>query len=202
MITKKEFEEFCKEYKIKYSIKDLNYTKVNYSIEYKDCEIYKQYYNRRPSQGLIDIYFTTEPYEFDTYRGYKDFNWKRTPFNKQIGTGYGIIYLPQYLGEISNWKMNNTIDKIVTTGYVDLLQVDYEVMIIQNIEELRKYMELNLNITRKNYELIHNENLNNILQKYKENMIEMNRLIENNHDLREKIKKLMKKLSDIDKDME
>ena len=197
MITKEEFENFCSDYEIKLDKRRLYTTDCkSMNIPYKLCDKYKQYYLRRPCKELLKVNFgNTEKYT--GYKGYKDYEWGRLE-----GYGYGCVYIPEYLGDMSNYRLNNMIEKAATTGRLDMLEIYLKVMPVQDIEEMRKYMDLNLKITEANYKLLQNEGIRKAIDKFAENRANITSLEENNNKLKEKIKLQIEKLSNINKDDE
>ena len=198
MITKEEFENFCSDYEIKLDKRRLYTTDCkSMTIPYKLCEKYKQYYLRRPCREILKVNFGNNTEKYSCYKGYKDYEWGRLE-----GYGYGCVYIPEYLGDMSNYRLNNMIEKAATTGRLDMLKIYLKVMPVQDIEEMRKYMDLNLKITEANYKLLQNEGIRKAIDKFAENRANITSLEENNNKLKEKIKLQIKKLSNINKDDE
>ena len=184
MITKEEFENFCKDYEIKLDKRKLYLTDCkSMTIPYKLCDKYKPYYLRRPCRKLLKI-------NFDEDEKYTSYN------------GYGCVYIPEYLGDMSGYRLDNMIEKAATTGRLDMLEICLKVMPVQDIEEMRKYMDLNLKITDLNYKLLQNEGIRKAIDKFAENRAHIISLEENNNKLKEKIKLQIEKLSNINKDEE
>lgn len=111
-------------------------------------------------------------------------------------------YIPEYLGDMSEYRLDNMIEKAATTGRLDMLEICFKVMPVQDIEEMRKYMDLNLKITEQNYKLLQNEGIRKAIDKFAENRAHITSLEENNNKLKEKIKLQIEKLSNINKDEE
>lgn len=198
MITKEEFENFCSDYEIKLDKRRLYLTDCkSMNIPYKLCEKYKQYYLRRPCREILKVNFGNNTEKYSCYKGYKDYEWGRLE-----GYGYGCVYIPEYLGDMSNYRLNNMIEKAATTGRLDMLKIHLKVMPVQDIEEMRKYMDLNLKITEQNYKLLQNEGIRKAIDKFAENRANITSLEENNNKLKEKIKLQIEKLSNINKDDE
>ena len=198
MITKEEFENFCSDYEIKLDKRRLYTTDCkSMTIPYKLCEKYKQYYFRRPCREILKVNFGNNTEKYSCYKGYKDYEWGRLE-----GYGYGCVYIPEYLGDMSNYRLNNMIEKAATTGRLDMLKIYLKVMPVQDIEEMRKYMDLNLKITEANYKLLQNEGIRKAIDKFAENRANITSLEENNNKLKEKIKLQIEKLSNINKDDE
>ena len=200
MITKEEFENFCSDYEIKLDKRRLYLTDCkSMTIPYKLCDKYKPYYLRRPCREILKVNFGNNTEKYSCYKGYKDYEWGRL---EGYGYGYGCVYIPEYLGDMSNYRLNNMIEKAATTGILDMLKIYLKVMPVQDIEEMRKYMDLNLKITEQNYELLQNEGIRKAIDKFAENRANITSLEENNNKLKEKIKLQIKKLSNINKDDE
>ena len=198
MITKEEFENFCSDYEIKLYKRRLYTTDCkSMTIPYKLCDKYKPYYLRRPCREILKVNFGNNTEKYTGYKGYKDYEWGRLE-----GYGYGCVYIPEYLGDMSNYRLNNMIEKAATTGRLDMLKIYLKVMPVQDIEEMRKYMDLNLKITEANYELLQNEGIRKAIDKFAENRANITSLEENNNKLKEKIKLQIEKLSNINKDDE
>lgn len=198
MITKEEFENFCSDYEIKLDKRRLYTTDCkSMTIPYKLCDKYKPYYLRRPCKEILKVNFGNNTEKYTGYKGYKDYEWGRLE-----GYGYGCVYIPEYLGDMSNYRLNNMIEKAATTGILDMLKIYLKVMPVQDIEEMRKYMDLNLKITEANYKLLQNEGIRKAIDKFAENRANITSLEENNNKLKEKIKLQIKKLSNINKDDE
>ena len=198
MITKEEFENFCSDYEIKLYKRRLYTTDCkSMTIPYKLCDKYKQYYLRRPCKEILKVNFGNNTEKYSGYKGYKDYEWGRLE-----GCGYGCVYIPEYLGDMSNYRLNNMIEKAATTGRLDMLKIYLKVMPVQDIEEMRKYMDLNLKITEANYKLLQNEGIRKAIDKFAENRANITSLEENNNKLKEKIKLQIEKLSNINKDDE
>ena len=198
MITKEEFENFCSDYEIKLDKRRLYTTDCkSMTIPYKLCDKYKPYYLRRPCREILKVNFGNNTEKYSGYKGYKDYEWGRLE-----GYGYGCVYIPEYLGDMSNYRLNNMIEKAATTGRLDMLKIYLKVMPVQDIEEMRKYMDLNLKITEANYKLLQNEGIRKAIDKFAENRANITSLEENNNKLKEKIKLQIKKLSNINKDDE
>ena len=205
MITKHEFEDFCKDYDIKYDMRRLYTTECkSMVIPYKACDKYKPYYLRRPCRELLKVSFKDDGVgvEYTGYNGYKDYNWQVNKWGAQIGYGHGCVYIPEYLGDMSSYRLDNMIEKAIVTGRLDMLEVFFKIMPVQNIKEMRKYMDLNLKITNLNYKLLQNEGIRNAIDKFAENRAHIASLEENNNQLKEKIKLQIEKLSNINKDEE
>lgn len=205
MITKHEFEDFCKDYEIKYDMRRLYTTECDsMCIPYKACEKYKPYYLRRPCRELLKVNFKDDGVgvEYTGYNGYKDYNWKVNSWGTQIGYGHGCVYIPEYIGDMSKYRLDKMIEKAIETGRLDMLEILLKKMPVQNIEEMRKYMDLNLKITDLNYQLLQNEGVRNAINKFAENRAHIASLEENNNQLKEKIKLQIEKLSNINKDEE
>ena len=198
MITKEEFENFCSDYEIKLYKRRLYTTDCkSMTIPYKLCDKYKPYYLRRPCREILKVNFGNNTEKYSCYKGYKDYEWGRLE-----GYGYGCVYIPEYLGDMSNYRLNNMIEKAATTGRLDMLKIYLKVMPVQDIEEMRKYMDLNLKITEQNYKLLQNEGIRKAIDKFAENRANITSLEENNNKLKEKIKLQIEKLSNINKDDE
>ena len=198
MITKEEFENFCIDYNIKLDKRRLYTTDCkSMTIPYKLCDKYKPYYLRRPCREILKVNFGNNTEKYSGYKGYKDYEWGRLE-----GYGYGCVYIPEYLGDMSNYRLNNMIEKAATTGRLDMLKIYLKVMPVQDIEEMRKYMDLNLKITEANYKLLQNEGIRKAIDKFAENRANITSLEENNNKLKEKIKLQIEKLSNINKDDE
>lgn len=198
MITKEEFENFCSDYEIKLYKRRLYTTDCkSMTIPYKLCDKYKPYYLRRPCREILKVNFGNNTEKYTGYKGYKDYEWGRLE-----GYGYGCVYIPEYLGDMSNYRLNNMIEKAATTGRLDMLKIYLKVMPVQDIEEMRKYMDLNLKITEANYKLLQNEGIRKAIDKFAENRANITSLEENNNKLKEKIKLQIEKLSNINKDDE
>lgn len=202
MITKSEFEDFCKDYDIKLDKRRLYTTECkSMTIPYKLCEKYKPYYLRRPCRELLKVKFdNNERYIF--YNGYKDYQWTVDSWGRNEGYGYGCVFIPEYLGDMSSYRLDNMIEKAITTGRLDMLEIFLKCMPVQDIKEMRKYMDLNLKITDLNYKLLQNEGIKNAIDKFAENRAHITLLEENNNQLKEKIKLQIEKLSNINKDEE
>lgn len=200
MITKEEFENFCSDYEIKLDKRRLYLTDCkSMTIPYKLCDKYKPYYLRRPCREILKVNFGNNTEKYTGYKGYKDYEWGRL---EGYGYGYGCVYIPEYLGDMSNYRLNNMIEKAATTGRLDMLKIYLKVMPVQDIEEMRKYMDLNLKITEANYKLLQNEGIRKAIDKFAENRANITSLEENNNKLKEKIKLQIEKLSNINKDDE
>lgn len=200
MITKEEFENFCSDYEIKLDKRRLYTTDCkSMTIPYKLCDKYKPYYLRRPCREILKVNFGNNTEKYTGYKGYKDYEWGRL---EGYGYGYGCVYIPEYLGDMSNYRLNNMIEKAATTGRLDMLKIYLKVMPVQDIEEMRKYMDLNLKITEANYKLLQNEGIRKAIDKFAENRANITSLEENNNKLKEKIKLQIEKLSNINKDDE
>lgn len=203
MITKSEFEDFCKDYDIKYNMHRLYTTDcTSMNIPYKACDKLKPYYLRRPCRELIKVNFGYQTSRYTGYNGYKDYEWTLDKWGWQEGTGYGCVYIPEYLGDMSSSRLDNMIEKAITTGRLDMLEIILKCMPVQNIKEMRNYMDLNLKITDLNYKLLQNEGIKNAIDKFAENRAHITLLEENNNQLKEKIKLQIEKLSNINKDEE
>lgn len=205
MITKHEFEDFCKDYDIKYDMQRLYTTECkSMNIPYKACDKYKPYYLRRPCRELLKVNFKEDGVgvEYTGYNGYKDYNWQVNKWGAQIGYGHGCVYIPEYLGDMSGYRLDKMIEKAIETGRLDMLEILLKRMPVQNIKEMRKYMDLNLKITDLNYKLLQNEGVRNAINKFAENRAHIATLEENNNQLKEKIKLQIEKLSNINKDEE
>lgn len=202
MITKSEFEDFCKDYDIKLDKRRLYLTDCkSMTIPYKLCDKYKPYYLRRPCRELLKVKFdNNERYIF--YNGYKDYQWTVDGWGRNEGYGYGCVFIPEYLGDMSSYRLDNMIEKAITTGRLDMLEIFLKCMPVQDIKEMRKYMDLNLKITDLNYKLLQNEGIKNAIDKFAENRAHITLLEENNNQLKEKIKLQIEKLSNINKDEE
>lgn len=202
MITKSEFEDFCKDYDIKLDKRRLYLTDCkSMTIPYKLCDKYKPYYLRRPCRELLKVKFdNNERYIF--YNGYKDYQWTVDSWGRNEGYGYGCVFIPEYLGDMSSYRLDNMIEKAITTGRLDMLEIFLKCMPVQDIKEMRKYMDLNLKITDLNYKLLQNEGIKNAIDKFAENRAHITLLEENNNQLKEKIKLQIEKLSNINKDEE
>ena len=202
MITKSEFEDFCSDYDIKLDKRRLYLTDCkSMNIPYKLCDKYKPYYLRRPCRELLKVNFNkNEKYTF--YSGYKDYQWTVDSWGRQEGYGYGCVFIPEYIGDMGSYRLDNMIEKAITTGRLDMLEILFKCMPIQDIEEMRKYMDLNLKITDLNYKLLQNEGIKNAIDKFAENRAHITLLEENNNKLKEKIKLQIEKLSNINKDEE
>lgn len=202
MITKSEFEDFCKDYDIKLDKRRLYLTDCkSMTIPYKLCDKYKPCYLRRPCRELLKVKFdNNERYIF--YNGYKDYQWTVDRWGRKEGYGYGCVFIPEYLGDMSSYRLDNMIEKAITTGRLDMLEILLKCMPVQDIKEMRKYMDLNLKITDANYKLLQNEGIKNAIDKFAENRAHITLLEENNNQLKEKIKLQIEKLSNIDKDEE
>lgn len=202
MITKEEFEKFCKDYEIKLDKKKLYLTDCKtMNIPYKLCDKYKPYYLRRPCRKIIKVNFDKEE-KYTGYNGYKNYEWTVDEWGWQEGTGYGCVYIPEYLGDMSKYRLENMIEKAVTTGRLDMMEIYLKVMPVQDIEEMRKYMDLNLKITEQNYKLLQNDGIRKAIDKFAENRAHITSLEENNNKLKEKIMIQIEKLSNINKDEE
>lgn len=202
MITKSEFEDFCKDYDIKLDKRRLYLTDCkSMTIPYKLCDKYKPYYLRRPCRELLKVKFdNNERYIF--YNGYKDYQWTVDSWGRNEGYGYGCVFIPEYLGDMSSYRLDNMIEKAITTGRLDMLEIFLKCMPVQDIKEMRKYMDLNLKITDLNYKLLQNGGIKNAIDKFAENRAHITLLEENNNQLKEKIKLQIEKLSNINKDEE
>ena len=202
MITKEEFENFCKYYEIKLDKRILYLTDCkSMNIPYKLCDKYKQYYLRRPSKELLKVNFNKDE-KYTGYNGYKDYEWDLNSWGIREGYGYGCVYIPEYLGDMISYRQENMIEKAATTGRLDMLEIVLKVMPVKDIEEMRKYMDLNLKITDLNYKLLQNEGIRKAIDKFAENRAHITSLEENNNKLKEKIKLQIEKLSNINKDEE
>ena len=202
MITKEEFEKFCKDYEIKLDKRILYLTDCKImNIPYKLCDKYKPYYLRRPCRKIIKVNFDKEE-KYTGYNGYKDYEWTVDKWGWQEGTGYGCVYIPEYLGDMSKYRLENMIEKAATTGRLDMMEIYLKMMPVQDIEEMRKYMDLNLKITEQNHKLLQNEGIRKSIDKFAENRAHITLLEENNNKLKEKIKLQIEKLSNINKDEE
>ena len=203
MITKDEFEDFCNDYEIKLDKRKLYLTECkSMTIPYKLCDKYKQYYLRRPCREILKVNFGNNTEKYAGYNGYKDFEWELNSWGRQEGNGYGCVYIPEYLGDMSNYRLDNMIEKAATTGRLDMLEIYLKMMPVQDIEEMRKYMDLNLKITEQNYKLLQNDGIRKAIDKFAENRANITSLEENNNKLKEKIKLQIEKLSNINKDEE
>lgn len=203
MITKSEFEDFCKDYDIKYDMRKLYTTECkSMNIPYKACDKLKPYYLRRPCKQLLKVNFGYQTEKYTGYNGYKDYEWTLDKWGSQEGTGYGCVYIPEYLGDMSSYRLDNMIEKAITTGRLDMLEILLQKMPVQNIKEMRQYVDLNLKITDLNYKLLQNEGIKNAINKFAENRAHIASLEENNNQLKEKIKLQIEKLSNINKDDE
>lgn len=203
MITKSEFEDFCKDYEIKLDKRKLYLTVCkSMTIPYKLCDKYKQYYLRRPCREILKVNFGNNTEKYAGYNGYKDFEWELNSWGRQEGYGYGCVYIPEYLGDMSSYRLNNMIEKATTTGRLDMLEILLKCMPVQDIKEMRKYMDLNLKITEQNYKLLQNEGIRKAIDKFAENRANITLLEENNNKLKEKIMIQIEKLSNINKDEE
>lgn len=202
MITKSEFEDFCKDYDIKLDKRRLYLTDCkSMTIPYKLCDKYKPYYLRRPCRELIKVNFVKSD-KYISYNGYKDYQWTVDSWGRNEGYGYGCVFIPEYLGDMSSYRLDNMIEKAITTGRLDMLEIFLKCMPVQDIKEMRKYMDLNLKITDLNYKLLQNEGIKNAIDKFAENRAHITLLEENNNQLKEKIKLQIEKLSNINKDEE
>ena len=202
MITKEEFENFCKDYEIKLDKRKLYLADCkSMTIPYKLCEKYKQYYLRRPCREILKVNFDKDE-KYTGYKGYKDYEWENDGWGRLEGYGYGCVYIPEYLGDMSSYRLENMIEKAATTGRLDMLEIVLKVMPVQDIEEMQKYMDLNLKITEQNYNLLQNEGIRKAIDKFAENRANITSLEENNNKLKEKIKLQIEKLSNINKDEE
>ena len=203
MITKEEFENFCSDYEIKLDKRRLYLTDCkSMTIPYKLCDKYKPYYLRRPRKEIIKVNFGYQTEKYISYNGYKDYEWAYNGRLRQEGYGYGCVYIPEYLGDMSEYRLDNMIEKAATTGRLDMLEICLMMMPVQDIEEMRKYMDLNLKITDLNYKLLQNEGIRKAIDKFAENRANITSLEENNNKLKEKIKLQIEKLSNINKDEE
>lgn len=202
MIAKHEFEDFCKDYDIKLDKRRLYLTDCkSMTIPYKLCDKYKPYYLRRPCSELLKVNFDKSDKYFN-YNGYKDYQWTVDSWGRKAGYGYGCVYIPEYLGDMKSYRLDNMIEKAATTGRLDMLRALLKCMPVQDIKEMRKYMDLNLKITDLNYKLLQNEGIKNAIDKFAENRAHIATLEENNNKLKEKIKLQIEKLSNINKDEE
>ena len=203
MITKEEFENFCSDYEIKLDKRKLYLTDCKtMNIPYKLCDKYKPYYLRRPCRELIKVNFDKGE-RYASYNGYKDYQWNMiNNWGKQEGYGYGCVYIPEYLGDMSKYRLDNMIEKAATTGRLDMLEIILKLMPVQDIKEMRKYMDLNLKITEQNYKLLQNDGIRKAIDKFAENRANITSLEENNNKLKEKIMIQIEKLSNINKDEE
>lgn len=200
MITKSEFEDFCKDYDIKLDKRRLYLTDCkSMTIPYKLCDKYKSYYLRRPCRELLKVNFDKSD-KYISYNGYKDYEWEYDGWGRLEGHGYGFVFIPEYLGDIGTYRLDNMIEKAVTTGRLDMLGIILKCMPVQDIEEMRKYMDINLKITDLNYKLLQNEGIRKAIDKFSENRANITLLEENNNQLKEKIKLQIEKLSNINKD--
>lgn len=203
MITKDEFENFCKDYEIKIDKRKLYLTDCkSMTIPYKLCDKYKSYYLRRPCRHLLNVNFGNQAEKYTGYNVYKDYEWEYDGWGRPEGYGYGSVYIPEYLGDTSSYRLDNMIEKAATTGRLDMLEILLKCMPVQDIEEMRKYMDLNLKITDLNYKLLQNEGIRKAIDKFTENRANITLLEENNNQLKEKIKLQIEKLSNINKDEE
>jgi hypothetical protein len=117
MITKSEFEDFCKDYDIKLDKRRLYLTDCkSMIIPYKLCEKYKPYYLRRPCREMLKVNFGYNTEKYTGYNGYKDYEWTIDKWGWQEGEGYGCVYIPEYLGDMSTCRLDNMIEKAITTG--------------------------------------------------------------------------------------
>lgn len=200
MITKSEFEDFCSDYDIKLDKRRLYLTDCkSMTIPYKLCDKYKSYYLRRPCRELLKVNFDKSD-KYISYNGYKDYEWEYDGWGRLEGHGYGFVFIPEYLGDIGTYRLDNMIEKAVTTGRLDMLGIILKCMPVQDIEEMRKYMDINLKITDLNYKLLQNEGIRSAIDKFSENRANITLLEENNNQLKEKIKLQIEKLSNINKD--
>ena len=103
---------------------------------------------------------------------------------------------------MSSCRLDNMIEKAITTGRLDMLEILLSKMPVKNIKEMRNYVDLNLKITEANYKLLQNEGIKNAIDKFAENRAHITLLEENNNQLKEKIKLQIEKLSNINKDEE
>ena len=205
MITKSEFEDFCNDYDIKLDKRRLYLADCKFmNLPYKSCDKYKPYYLRRPCRELLKVNFKSDGVgvEYTCYDGYKDYNWVTNKWGTQVGYGHGCVYIPEYIGDMSSYRLDNMIEKAVATGRLDMLEILFKKMPVQNINEMRKYMDLNLKITEANYKLLQNEGIRNAIDKFAENRANITLLEENNNKLKEKIMLQIEKLSNINKDEE
>ena len=202
MITKDEFEDFCSDYEIKLDKRKLYLTDCkSMTIPYKLCDKYKPYYLRRPCRDLLEVNFDKSGKYLD-YNGYKDYEWEYDGWGRQEGYGYGCVYIPEYLGDMNSYRLDNMIEKAASTGRLDMLEILLKCMPVQDIKEMRKYMDINLKITDLNYKLLQNEGIRKAIDKFAENRANITLLEENNNQLKEKIKLQIEKLSNINKDEE
>ena len=200
MITKSEFEDFCSDYDIKLDKRRLYLTDCkSMTIPYKLCDKYKSYYLRRPCRELLKVNFDKSD-KYISYNGYKDYEWEYDGWGRLEGYGYGFVFIPEYLGDIGTYRLDNMIEKAVTTGRLDMLGIILKCMPVQDIKEMRKYMDINLKITDLNYKLLQNEGIRSAIDKFSENRANITLLEENNNQLKEKIKLQIEKLSNINKD--
>lgn len=200
MITKNEFEDFCSDYDIKLDKRRLYLTDCkSMTIPYKLCDKYKSYYLRRPCRELLKVNFDKSD-KYISYNGYKDYEWEYDGWGRLEGHGYGFVFIPEYLGDIGTYRLDNMIEKAITTGRLDMLEIILKCMPVQDIEEMRKYMDINLKITDLNYKLLQNEGIRKSIDKFSENRANITLLEENNNQLKEKIKLQIEKLSNINKD--
>ena len=200
MITKSEFEDFCSDYDIKLDKRRLYLTDCkSMTIPYKLCDKYKSYYLRRPCRELLTVNFDKSD-KYISYNGYKDYEWEYDGWGRLEGHGYGFVFIPEYLGDIGTYRLDDMIEKAVTTGRLDMLGIILKCMPVQDIEEMRKYMDINLKITDLNYKLLQNEGIRKAIDKFSENRANITLLEENNNQLKEKIKLQIEKLSNINKD--
>lgn len=200
MITKSEFEDFCSDYDIKLDKRRLYLTDCkSMTIPYKLCDKYKSYYLRRPCRELLKVNFDKSD-KYISYNGYKDYEWEYDGWGRLEGYGYGFVFIPEYLGDIGTYRLDNMIEKAVTTGRLDMLGIILKCMPVQDIKEMRKYMDINLKITDLNYKLLQNEGIRKAIDKFSENRANITLLEENNNQLKEKIKLQIEKLSNINKD--
>ena len=200
MITKNEFEDFCSDYDIKLDKRRLYLTDCkSMTIPYKLCDKYKSYYLRRPCRELLKVNFDKSD-KYIIYNGYKYYEWEYDGWGRLEGHGYGFVFIPEYLGDIGTYRLDNMIEKAVTTGRLDMLEIILKCMPVQDIEEMRKYMDINLKITDLNYKLLQNEGIRSAIDKFSENRANITLLEENNNQLKEKIKLQIEKLSNINKD--
>ena len=200
MITKSEFEDFCSDYDIKLDKRRLYLTDCkSMTIPYKLCDKYMSYYLRRPCRELLKVNFDKSD-KYISYNGYKDYEWEYDGWGRLEGHGYGFVFIPEYLGDIGTYRLDNMIEKAITTGRLDMLEIILKCMPVQDIEEMRKYMDINLKITDLNYKLLQNEGIRSAIDKFSENRANITLLEENNNQLKEKIKLQIEKLSNINKD--
>jgi hypothetical protein len=169
------------------------------TIPYKLCDKYKSYYLRRPCRELLKVNFDKSD-KYISYNGYKDYEWEYDGWGRLEGHGYGFVFIPEYLGDIGTYRLDDMIEKAVTTGRLDMLGIILKCMPVQDIEEMRKYMDINLKITDLNYKLLQNEGIRKAIDKFSENRANITLLEENNNQLKEKIKLQIEKLSNINKD--